>query len=219
MRMSRFAASSLALVTACGAFIAQAEEAVERPHYYTLSISLAPALCKLHPENRELRICQEGYSIIVQGFWPERGDGRRVQNCSRDNPDLSPVQERVLEKLMPDDPMRAKEWQRHGSCTGMSAQEYFRALMARANRLRLPSQINLEGKDKVMYRNQLVAEIMRLNTGLPEKGIYLRCTGQEDGNQLLTELRICYKPNGQFTECATSFKPNCPATFTIRAVP
>ena len=68
MRMSRFAASSLVLVTACGSFIAQAEEAVERPHYYTLSISLAPALCKLHPENRELRICQEGYSIIVQGF-------------------------------------------------------------------------------------------------------------------------------------------------------
>ncbi|HEX5276117.1 MAG TPA: hypothetical protein VFW42_00440 [Fluviicoccus sp.] len=212
------AASYFGLATIVMAVSAVGEE-TPQPHYYTLSISLAPALCKLHPENRELRICQEGYSVIVQGYWPEREDGRKLQNCSREHPDLSPVQERVLEKLMPDDPMRAKEWQKHGSCTGMTAREYFRALMSSANRLRLPSQINSEGKDQVMDRNHLVAEIMRLNNGLPEKGIYLRCNGPENNNQLLTELRVCYKPNGQFTECATSFRPNCPSTVTIRAVP
>lgn len=218
MRMSRLAASCVGLATIVLAAAAAGEEAPP-PHYYTLSISLAPALCKLHPENRELRICQEGYSVIVQGYWPEREDGRKVQNCSRENPELSPVQERVLEKLMPDDPMRAKEWQKHGSCTGMTAREYFRALMSSANRLRLPSQINSEGKDQVMDRNHLVAEIIKLNSGLPEKGVYLRCNGQDNNAQLLTELRVCYKPNGQFTECSTSFRPNCPATVTIRAVP
>lgn len=218
MRMSRLAASYVGLAMIVLAAVAVGEEAPP-PHYYTLSISLAPALCKLHPENRELRICQEGYSVIVQGYWPEREDGRKVQNCSRENPELSPVQERVLEKLMPDDPMRAKEWQKHGSCTGMTAREYFRALMSSANRLRLPSQINSEGKDQVMDRNHLVAEIIKLNSGLPEKGIYLRCNGQDNNSQLLTELRVCYKPNGQFTECTTSFRPNCPATVTIRAVP
>lgn len=218
MRMCRLVTACLGLAVTGLAAGAWGEESPSHPHYYTLSISLAPALCKLHPENRQLRICQEGYSIIVQGYWPERGDGRKVQNCSRENPDLSPVQERVLEKVMPDDPIRAKEWQRHGSCTGMSAQEYFRALMARANRLRLPEQLNREGEDRIVDRNQLVSEIVRLNNGLPEKGIYLRCHDQ-DNRPLLTELRVCYKPNGEFTECATSFKPNCPSTFTIRAVP
>ena len=219
MRMSRLAAGYLGFTTACFAAIVRADEAAQvQPHYYTLSISLAPALCQLHPENRQLRICQEGYSIIVQGFWPESQDGRRVRNCSRENPELSPVQERVLEKVMPDDPLRAREWQRHGSCTGMTAQEYFRALMSRANRLRLPSQINKEGRDQVMDRSQLVSDIMKLNAGLPEKGIYLRCNLQE-GTPLLTELRVCYKPNGEFTECSASFKPNCPTTFTVRAVP
>ena len=190
MRMSRLAAGYLGFTTACFAAIVRADEAAQvQPHYYTLSISLAPALCQLHPENRQLRICQEGYSIIVQGFWPESQDGRRVRNCSRENPELSPVQERVLEKVM-----------------------------SRANRLRLPSQINKEGRDQVMDRSQLVSDIMKLNAGLPEKGIYLRCNLQE-GTPLLTELRVCYKPNGEFTECSSSFKPNCPTTFTVRAVP
>jgi ribonuclease T2 len=218
MRMSRFAVRIPGLMAAVCAVAAQAAEPREEPHYYTLSISLAPALCQLHPENRQLRVCQEGYSVMVQGFWPEHEDGRKLRNCSKDSPDLSPVQERVLEKVMPDDPVRVREWQRHGSCTGMSAREYFRALMASANRLRLPQLISKEGRDQVVERNQLVAEIMKINAGLPEKGIYLRCS-QDGANPTLTELRVCYKPGGQFTECVTSFRPNCPSSVVIRAVP
>ncbi len=218
MRLMRFLSWSVGMLS-CLSLTARAEETAEPAHYYTLTISLAPAFCQLHPERRDMRQCQEGYSVIVHGLAPEREDGKAAENCSKAPPALSPVQERVLERLMPDDPLRVNEWQRHGSCTGMSAQDYFRMLMAYANKLKLPEQLNKEGSDQVLDRNLLVTEIMRMNNGLPTKGIYLRCTRKNDEMPMLTEVRVCYKPNGQFTECINSFRPNCPTTITIRAVP
>lgn len=217
MKLRLFIAQMLAVLASGIAGEVCADEATESPHYYTLAISLAPAFCQLHPELHEMRQCREGFAVIVHGLWPERIDGRKAENCSSDQPALSPVQERVLEKLMPDDPLRVHEWRKHGSCTGMSAQEYFRAIMAYANRLRLPEELNKEGRDQTLDRNDLVTQIIRLNTGLPAKGVYLRCQGQDAA--LLTEVRVCYKPNGQFTECINTFKPNCPTNVTIRAVP
>lgn len=185
-------------------------------HHYLLSINLAPAACVLHPENREMRQCQEGYALIVHGLWTEKPSSPKVESCTEKQPELSPVQQRVLEKLMPDPEMRVRAWQKYGACTGLSAQEYFRAITSYTNKLKLPDIFREEGNDRQVDRDVLLAEIQKLNTSLPERALYLRCQSKQD-KTFLTEVRVCYNREGQFAEC-TSFKPNCPNAITLRAI-
>ena len=190
-------------------------------HHYLLSINLAPAACILHPEWRELRQCQEGYSIIVHGLWTEKtaAEKKRLEKaevCSEKPPELSPVQQHVLEKLMPDEAVRDKAWQKYGACMGLSAQDYFRTITAYTNKLKLPDTFKQEGSDKVVGRDELLGQIIKLNTGLTEKGVYLRCQSNQE-KTFVTEVRVCYDKLGQFIDCK-NFKPNCPESVTLRMV-
>ncbi|MEN9430429.1 MAG: hypothetical protein RJA86_1288 [Pseudomonadota bacterium] len=210
------------LIAAMAAFCAQnvlAEGEQPIKHHYLLSINLAPAACILHPERRELRQCQEGYSIIVHGLWTEKTKSSpdKVQEiCSEKPPELSPVQQRVLEKLMPDEDVRNKAWQKYGACMGLSAQDYFRTIMAYTNKLKLPETFKEEGSDRLVERDELLAQILKLNVGLTDKGVYLRCQSNQE-KTFLTEVRVCYDKLGQFIDCK-NFKPNCPETMTLRKV-
>lgn len=186
-----------------------------RPHYL-LSINFAPAACVLHPERRKLRQCQEGYALIVHGLWKEKAVTKE-EPCSEKPPELSPIQQSVLEKIMPDEEMRNKAWQSYGACTGLSAQEYFRVVMSYANKLKVPELFTESSpSDREFEQDFLSQEVQKLNTNLPEKGFYFRCQTQQD-KTFLTEVRVCYDKLGQFAACKT-FKPNCPNTITLRAI-
>ncbi len=211
------------LMTAMAAFGSQnvLAENEHLQHRYLLSINLAPAACVLHPEWRELRQCQEGYFIIVHGLWTEKSateknTPEKTVVCSEKPPELSPVQQRVLEKLMPDEDARNKAWQKYGACMGLTAQEYFRTITAYTNKLKLPHTFKEEGSDRLVGRDVLLSEILKLNAGLSEKGIYLRCQSNQE-KTFLTEVRVCYDKLGQFIECK-NFKPNCPESMTLRKV-
>lgn len=188
------------------------------PHQpYLLSIKLAPAFCVLNPDRQKTKQCQEGYAIIVHGLWKEKSASKNDIPCTERSPELSPLQQQVLERIMPDEDMRNKAWQRYGACTGMSAQEYFRIVMSYANKLRLPNLLKEETRDDREFEQEfLVQEIQKMNVSLPEKGFYLRCQAKQD-KTFLTEVRVCYDKLGQFAECK-NYQPNCPQLITLRAI-
>lgn len=188
------------------------------PHQpYLLSIKLAPAFCVLNPDRQKTKQCQEGYAIIVHGLWKEKSASKNDIPCTERPPELSPLQQQVLERIMPDEDMRNKAWQRYGACTGMSAQEYFRIVMSYANKLRLPNLLKEETRDDREFEQEfLVQEIQKMNVSLPEKGFYLRCQAKQD-KTFLTEVRVCYDKLGQFAECK-NYQPNCPQLITLRAI-
>lgn len=200
------------------ASMVKAEETDKSHTHYLLSINLAPAACVLYPELRKLRQCQEGYAIIVHGLWKEKPVvATKAVPCTEKPPELSPVQQSVLEKIMPDEEMRNKAWQRYGACTGLSAQEYFRVVMSYANKIKLPAFFSeASATDQDFYQDFLSQELKKINPNLPDKGFYFRCQTQQD-KTFLTEVRVCYDKLGQFSDCKT-FKPNCPNVITLRAV-
>ncbi len=216
MRLGQHFCGVVAVVFAFCAQNTLAEEMKPIQHHYLLSINLAPAACVLHPEWRELRQCQEGYALIVHGLWTEKSPMQKSDVCSETPPELSPIQQRVLEKLMPDEDMRNSAWQKYGACMGLSAQEYFRAITSYTNKLKLPEVFKGEGRDKEVGRDELLSEIQKLNVDLPEKGVYLRCQSNQD-KTFLTEIRVCYDKMGQFAACK-NIKPNCPDSITLRAI-
>lgn len=212
---------SLIVGTLCGLFSisVNAEDFANPPSSFTLIIRMTPAACALDPALQKLRQCQDGFTLTISSLQAERVGGRRLENCSRNPTNLSPLQERVVERVMPDKQLRDEDWQRNGSCTGMSPTVYFRTIATYAQRLKIPSEL-ASPRDTVLTKSHIISKLQQLNPGLTEKSLLLRCT-VESGRDLpvLTELRSCYNTQGQYDACPASFKSNCPSSVVILAAP
>jgi len=198
---------------------AQADETATPPSSFTLIIRMTPAACALDPELQKLRQCQDGFTLTISSLQAERASGKRIENCSHDQTNLSPLQERVVERVMPDKQLRDEDWQRNGSCTGMSPTVYFRTIATYAQRLKIPSEL-ASPRDTVLTKNYIINKLQQLNPGLTDKSLLLRCTA-ESGREfpVLTELRSCYNTQGQYDACPAYIKSNCPSSVVILAAP
>jgi ribonuclease T2 len=196
-----------------------AEESTIPPSSFTLIIRMTPAACALDPELQKLRQCQDGFTLTISSLQAERTSGKRLENCSHDQTNLSPLQERVVERVMPDKQLRDEDWQRNGSCTGMSPTLYFRTIATYAQRLKIPSEL-ASPRDTVLTKSYIINKLQQLNPGLTDKSILLRCTA-ESGREfpVLTELRSCYNTQGQYDNCPAYIKSNCPSSVVILAAP
>ncbi len=187
---------------------------------YSLLINLTPGMCFLNPSMRSLRQCQEGFALTVASLKPEFLSGHSLGNCTQSTAQLSPVQLRIVERIMPDDGLRNLDWQQSGACTGMTANNYFRTIAKLADQLRLPPQINAS-RQLVMRYTELFNSITELNPTLPKNGLQLHCaSGAESGHQaILVQMRVCYNPNGMYRSCPSSVYANCPSRFLIEVTP
>lgn len=191
----------------------------EAPTSYTLVINLTPAVCATNPEFRRLRQCQEGFSLTVSQLQPEPPPAHSERGCAQEPARLSPLQARVVERIMPDEQLRNEAWRTSGSCTGMSVNAYFRTITNYAGRLKVPPEFNAD-QAIVMRKEQLVRQLVDLNAGLKNNGLQLNCVKNPKFRQpMLTEIRVCYSPNGGYIECPASVVSNCPERFVVHGAP
>lgn len=194
-------------------------EEIVRPQRYTLVIHMSPAICALDPSKRTLRQCQEGFSLTIASLKPEVAPSEAERCTSKDAATLTPLQARVVDRVMPDERLRQEDWQRNGGCTGMNASTYFRTIANYAGKLRVPPEFNAAGQVTVQ-KNNLLNQLKVLNTALPVDGVQLRCAQNPSFNvPVLTEVRVCYNPRGQYVSCPATVRSNCPASFLIQGAP
>lgn len=190
-----------------------------RPQRFTLVIHMSPAICALDPSKRQLRQCQEGFSLTIASLKPEVPTNDPDDCASRTPAALNPLQARVVERVMPDERLRQEDWQRNGGCTGMSPSTYFRTIANYAGRLRVPPEFNAS-KEISMQRSTLIRQLQMLNNTLPADGIQLRCVQTARFNApVLTEMKVCYNNQGQYVSCPATVRSNCPATFIVQGTP
>jgi ribonuclease I len=103
--------------------------------YFELALSSAPKYCQENVDARSTRECTENnppYGLVLHGLWPTNEDGTFPQACGpliRNDKLLS-----MLDRNFPrwravapgfEDCLAAHEWFCHGSCSGLSPEEYF----------------------------------------------------------------------------------------------
>lgn len=178
---------------------------------YVLHIQMTPAVCALDENANKQRKCLEGYSLTVASLVPEVMQTDCFTNTSAN---LSPVQSKVVARLIPDDGYRMQLWRTVGGCMPMNASQYFRTMTTFAQNLKIPTLLTDAVSHNVSY-STLQEHFMKLNSGLPANAIQFNC--QRQGRKtLLTHTSVCYKTNGQFKACPTHLVSNCPANFNIQ---
>lgn len=173
-----------------------------------LMVEMTPALCELQPSRARMRQCLEGYSLTVSGL--DLGYG---SSCGRGSePQLTPLQLKVVNRIMPDTTVRSQAWQRFGVCSPFSSSNYFRQITNLAGDLKLPSELNT-GNSYTVSKSRFISQMTRLNRGLSSSGVDLICQKGTRRQSILTDIHICYE-GSKFGRCS-NVVDNCGSNFII----
>lgn len=173
-----------------------------------LMIEMTPALCSLQPSRARMRQCLEGYSLTVSGL--DMGYGER---CGRGSePRLTPLQLKVVNRIMPDTTVRSQAWQRYGVCSPLTANSYFRQIVTLAGELKLPNELNT-GNSYTVAKSRFIGQMTRLNGGMSAASIDLICQAGSRSQTILTDVHVCYE-GSEFGTCH-NVVDNCGSKFII----
>jgi ribonuclease I len=108
--------------------------------FYLLNLSWSPEFCATHGDSPE---CGRNLGFVVHGLWPQDTSGDYPQHCS-DAPGPSNAQADT--DIMPTAGLVEHEWQTHGTCSGLGADNYFGAIHKAYAGVKIPTNIGL-GRD------------------------------------------------------------------------
>lgn len=94
--------------------------------YYLLSLSWAPNYCAEHPTDRSSE-CTAGNhtAFVLHGLWPSSNvDPMKPMNCGPASPVAAAIV-RHMSEYFPSKRLIQHEWQKHGTCSGLNASQYF----------------------------------------------------------------------------------------------
>src|SRR5450755_338052 len=158
--------------------------------FYVLTLSWAPEFCHGHSDSPE---CESGhYGFIVHGLWPQFTHGY-PETCS-DSPGLANPSEML--DIMPDERLIQHEWTTHGTCSGLSAEEYFKLLRRAYGSIKIPAQLAAPSESFSIPPAALKEKFLEVNPRLSRDNIAVSC-----GNNYLTGVYVCLTKNLEPTSC------------------
>ncbi len=115
---------------------------------------------------------------------------------------------------MPNADLIQHEWEKHGSCTTLTANAYFDALDRAFAGFHIPDRLVRPERPVAMSLAALRREIAGANPGLTEDMFGLRCG--HDGR--VEELRLCLDARFAPKRCGMEQEDRCPATVRFDSV-
>ncbi len=178
---------------------------------YVMVVQMTPAVCMFDAQKSKQRKCLEGYALNISGLYPETSE---YECRTASTAALSPLQAKVVARVMPDENARVQLWRGVGGCVQMNASQYFRTIINYAERLKIPKELT-SPETRAIHQINLRLQFLRLNPGLPANAIRFSCSTFQ-GNAILAEVKLCYKKNGQYKRCSAEIENTCPNLLTIK---
>ncbi|MDP9158616.1 MAG: ribonuclease T2 [Acidobacteriota bacterium] len=158
--------------------------------YYVLTMSWSPEFCHGHAESPE---CQSGhYGFIAHGLWPQYTHGY-PEHCG-DSAGLSNPS--AMLDIMPDVKLIQHEWTTHGTCSGLSAEEYFKRLRTAYTAVKIPAKLIAPAESFSIPPDELKKSFLEANSKLSNESLAISC-----GNNYLTGIHVCLTKDLQPTAC------------------
>lgn len=160
-------------------------------NFFVFSLSWSPEYCHGHPNSAQCDGSHPGF--VVHGLWPQRNDGQWPSNCS-DAPGLSNPDSML--DLMPSRRLIAHEWAKHGTCTGLSPQQYFGSIRQAYRSVRVPSALVHPTQTRRTSTLAIKQMFFAANPGLNPADMAITCH-----NRYLSSVEICLNQGLQPTAC------------------
>jgi ribonuclease T2 len=168
--------------------------------FYVLSLSWSPSFCEAATERgnggRSQAQCGERpFSFVVHGLWPQYEQGF-PEYCQRPSPRLARNIMTSMLDLMPAPGLIFNEWDKHGTCSGLSQRAYFETVRKARAAVKIPEEFLQLSEPKTIAPTELEDAFIKANPGLSSSAISVTCDSKR-----LNEVRICLSKDLQFRSC------------------
>ncbi|MGH9546007.1 MAG: ribonuclease T2 family protein [Terriglobales bacterium] len=171
--------------------------------YYLLALSWAPNYCAGHPNDHSSECKIGGHTaFVLHGLWPQANSGAPPMSCSTASPVATATVDHML-NFMPSRGLIQHEWQEHGTCTGLSAQDYFAKAEQAFKKVQVPEQYPKLDHSQRFSVAELEKSIADANHA-PAGAFRISCHAGE-----LVSLEVCVDKDLHYQSCTQSVR-ECP---------
>jgi ribonuclease T2 len=171
--------------------------------FYVLALSWSPSYCASVdelPADRRTRKdpqCDGGrpYAFVVHGLWPQYERGFPSW-CTVPAPRIPRSLVDTMLDLMPSPRLVFHEWDRHGTCSGLTAQAYFAGLRKARAAITIPDGYSGFDEPKTESPVEVGVAILKANPQLTQDDIAVGCDRKR-----LTDVRVCLSKDFTFRKC------------------
>ena len=195
-----------AVLSACFSGVAGAEgERAGAFDYYVLALSWTPSWCAIEGDARGSEQCEagQGFGFTLHGLWPQYEAGW---------PSYCPTVERAPSRAMTRDQagvfgasgLAWHQWNKHGTCTGLSAEEYYRLSQVAYGRVSRPEILRRLEREVRVPAAVIEEAFLEANPDLEADMLTVTC---RDGR--IQEVRVCLTRELEPRICAPDVRRDC----------
>jgi ribonuclease T2 len=201
-------AAAFVLITGAASAQDRRQNAPGEFDFYVLSLSWSPSFCEAASERansgRSQSQCDgRRYSFVVHGLWPQYERGF-PEYCQRPAPRLAKNIMTSMLDLMPAPGLIYNEWDKHGTCSGLSARAYFETIRKARAAVKIPEEYLQLSEPKTIAPAEIEDAFIKANPGLSNSAISVTCDSKR-----LSEVRICMSKDMQFRGCEETDRHAC----------
>jgi len=208
-RLALSFALTLALASAGAPFAALAETApavaTTQFDYYVMTLSWAPGFCDIGGQETSSPECAAGSGdgFVVHGLWPNNEYRPNPEACL--GGDATPADLADEHGVYPNDRLAAYEYRKHGTCTGLSAHDYFATVREVKARLNIPPEFKAPRQPVRLAPEVVERAFIEANPNLRADNMAVTCSNGE-----LTDVRLCIaKDLSSYAVCRKVARHTC----------
>jgi ribonuclease T2 len=211
-RLAARLAVSLAFAMAGTPYVAAAQTAPPTPpvattqfDYYVMTLSWAPGFCDLGGQETSSPECAAGSGdgFVVHGLWPNNEYRPNPESCL--GREATPADLEDEHGVYPNDRLAAYEYRKHGTCTGLSAHDYFATVRSVRARLNIPTVFQAPNDRQQLAPEDVEQAFMAANPNLHPDNMAVSCSNGE-----LIDVRFCLaKDLSSYAVCRKVARHTC----------
>jgi ribonuclease T2 len=176
--------------------------------FYVLSLSWSPSFCaaaaeRYNGQQSGMQCGARPYSFVVHGLWPQYEKGF-PENCQQPSPRLYRGIVSSMLDLMPAPHLIYNEWDKHGTCSGLSPGDYFATVRKARAAVKIPPEYADLQEPLSVAPGAVRDAFIKANPGLTPASIAVDCDKKR-----LTEVRVCLSKDLTFRDCPEVAKRAC----------
>jgi ribonuclease T2 len=163
-----------------------------RFNYYVLALSWSPDYCAAKGKNDPQQCdSNRGLGFVLHGLWPQSDRGY-PQNCTTEA--FDPKMQQQFPDLYPSSTLLRHEWEKHGTCAGLSQLQYHQLSQALKDRVKIPDRYVRPNRPVRVTPANFKQEFVNANPGMSFNSIAPSCSGS---GRFLQEVLVCYTKEGK----------------------
>tara|TARA_R110002049_G_scaffold250509_3_gene424866 strand:+ start:1214 stop:1843 length:630 start_codon:yes stop_codon:yes gene_type:complete len=184
---------------------ARAQDQAGEFDYYVLSLSWSANWCALEGDARRSPQCDDSTENgwIVHGLWPQYERGFPTYCRSTFGPPSRGMTNGMAD-IMGTPGLAWYQWNKHGVCAGINANEYFASTRDAYEKIARPAVFRKLDKTVTLPASLIEDAFVRDNPALPRDGITITCK-----SGYIQEARICMTRDLEFRTCGADVVRDC----------